>query len=179
MRLRFLQLGSTVAILILVCANAGTDDSVAPPPPHETATFSMYCYWTGEATLGRVDGVIASRIGHWGGSEIVQVDYDPTRTDIAALVAALERQKSFYSVVVGDEAAQREAARAVDPDRVAQRSGSPHFIESKYTLRRRHPELYALDLTEQQAVALNSWSYFGGEMPDVLTAEQQKGLESR
>ena len=40
----------------------------------ETATFSMYCYWTGEATVGRVDGVVASRIGHWDGREIVQVD---------------------------------------------------------------------------------------------------------
>ena len=61
----------------------------------ESATFSMYCYWTGEATLGRVDGVVASRIGHWGGKEIVQVDYDPQRTDVGELADALKRQRSF------------------------------------------------------------------------------------
>ena len=52
------------------------------------ATFSMYCYWTGEATLGRVDGVLASRIGDWRGDEIVQVDYDPAQTDIGELARA-------------------------------------------------------------------------------------------
>ncbi len=30
-----------------------------------------------------------------------------------------------------------------------------------------------------QAIALNSWSYFGGRMPDVLTEEQKRRLESR
>ena len=32
--------------------------------PTETATCSMYCYWTGEAALGEVPGVLRSRIGH-------------------------------------------------------------------------------------------------------------------
>ncbi len=29
-----------------------------------------------------------------------------------------------------------------------------------------------------QAIALNSWSYFGGEIPDVLDDEQKRRLSS-
>lgn len=146
---------------------------------YRTATFSMYCYWTGEATLGRVDGVLASRIGHWGGSEIVQVDYDPDRTSLFRLVSELESQRSFYAVLVADADEKRQAAAEVEADQLIERTGSPRFIEAKYSLRRRHPEIAALDLTERQAILLNSWSYFGGKMPDVLTADQKKRLSSR
>lgn len=180
--MRFLRLGF-VAVLIFLCSQPGRGAPASFTEPadadHAMATFSMYCYWTGEATLGRVDGVIASRIGHWGGSEIVQVDYDPDRTDLAALVDALRRQRSFYSVVVRDAAEERRASVLVDADAVTRQGGNPRFIASKYTLSRRYPELVALDLSEQQAVTLNSWSYFGGKMPDILTEEQKKRLAAR
>ncbi len=137
-----------------------------------TATFSMYCYWTGEATLGQVPGVLASRIGHQDGAEIVQVDYDPSQTGPKELVAALQAKRSFYSLFVDDSGAQAEAARFLPEDKIHQARGESHFIAPKHSLRTRHPELLELDLTEAQAIALNSWSYFGGPMPDVLTAEQ-------
>jgi hypothetical protein len=124
--------------------------------------------------------VLASRIGHWSGNEIVQVDYDPARTDLATLTAALERQRSLYAVVVSDRAEKRAAEAALDRSlEVVEKRGEPHFIEPKHSLRTRHPELAALDLTERQAILLNAWSYFGGEMPDVLTPEQIERLSSR
>ncbi len=169
---------SALALLLLSApvTVAGGDPPSEPEPT--TATFSMYCYWTGEATLGRVDGVLASRIGHWGGSEIVQVDYDPAQTGLAELVDTLKRQGSFYSVVVAGDDEKLEAARSVADNDLARRRGRPHFIEPKHSLRQRHPELLALDLTERQAILLNSWSYFGGTMPDVLTPEQKRRLAS-
>lgn len=144
----------------------------------ESATFSMYCYWTGEATLGRVDGVVASRIGHWGGAEIVQVDYDPGRTNVDELASALKKQRSFYSQMVSD-ASGSPAAASLDADEIKVRKGKPHFIDPKHSLRTRNPQLLELDLSEQQAIALNSWSYFGGPMPDILTAEQKQHLSKR
>jgi hypothetical protein len=144
-----------------------------------TATFSMYCYWTGEATIGRVDGVVASRIGHWGGNEIVQVDYDPGRTDVGALAGALKRQRAFYSLLVADEAECAEALGHLPAGEVTVRGGRPRFIAPKHSLRTVHPRIAALDLSEEQAIALNSWSYFGGPMPDVLTEEQKRQLEDR
>ena len=169
-------LGALAALLLCALASAEEPDRAVAEQRHETATFSMYCYWTGEATLGRMDGVLASRIGHWGGSEIVQVDYDPQRTDVPALVEALKKQSSFYSVVVPDSGAAAASALPGDPEEIVRRAGAPRFIEPKHSLRTRHPELWQLGLSEAQAMALNSWSYFGGPMPDVLTPEQQSRL---
>ncbi len=167
----------------LAAVPAFTSDNVktatANAAETETATFSMYCYWTGEATLGRVEGVVGSRIGHWGGAEIVQVDYDPSKTDVGELTQALKRQRSFYSLIASDDSDRAEAARHLDSGDIDSRRGQPHFIDPKHSLRTRHPELLALDLTEEQAIALNSWSYFGGSMPDVLTADQKRQLQNR
>lgn len=168
----------TACSLLAVTVHAD-DSATAVEQELETATFSMYCYWTGEATLGRVDGVVASRIGHWGGKEIVQVDYDPRRTGVGELTAALKQQRSFYSLLVDDPSAREQVSAQVARGEVSVQRGKPHFIEPKHSLRTRHPELAALDLTEEQAIALNSWSYFGGPMPDVLTEEQMRHLEDR
>ena len=161
-----------VAFTLSLSPMASDDAPSAPSGDTETATFAMYCYWTGEATVGRVDGVVASRIGHWGGEEIVQVDFDPAQTSVEELARALRKQRSLYHVVQSRSAAK--PISGVDGDAVKLKDGTPHFIEPKHSLRTRYPKLHALDLTEAQAIALNSWSYFGGAMPDVLTAEQKQ-----
>ena len=140
--------------------------------PTQTATFSMYCYWTGEAALGEVPGVVRSRIGHQDGAEIVTVDYDSTSTGLEELVAALKRRRSFYALLAQDEEQQRQAERFLTTSEIVSASGSAHFIESKHSLRVKYPDLYYLDLTEEQAIALNTWSHFGGPMPTVLTPDQ-------
>ena len=53
------------------------------PTKTETAVFAMYCYWEGEAKLGALDGVIGTRIGEHGGSEVVEVTFDPTVIPVA------------------------------------------------------------------------------------------------
>lgn len=40
------------------------------------ATYTMYCFWTGEKHLGSLDGVIQTRAGFSGGREVVKVWYD-------------------------------------------------------------------------------------------------------
>lgn len=89
---------------------------------------------------------------------------------------ALKRQRSFYSLVVKDKETALDAGSYLNRSEVQINAANPHFIESKYSLRSQHPELYRLDLTEDQKRILNSWSYFGGPMPDVLTAEQKRRL---
>jgi peptide methionine sulfoxide reductase MsrA len=43
-----------------------------------TATYSMYCFWAGEALFGKVNGVIRTTAGYQAGKEVVKVEYDPT-----------------------------------------------------------------------------------------------------
>jgi hypothetical protein len=138
----------------------------------------MYCYWTGEATIGEVPGVVRTRIGSLGGNEVVEVEYDPARTDVGRLAQALKRRNSFYALIAPDRGAAARARRLVPASDVEVRSGSVRYTEEpKHSLRVVHPALYYLDLTEAQAIALNTWSHFGGPMPDVLTAEQKEMLE--
>ena len=42
----------------------------------DTATFSMYCFWSGEGTFGEIDGVIETAPGFQNGKEVVKVIYD-------------------------------------------------------------------------------------------------------
>jgi len=165
--------GTLLSTLLLATALAGA--TAASGGAEETALFSMYCYWNGEATLGAQPGVLATRIGSLGG-EVVEVRYDPARTDVGRLTEALKRQGQggFYALLVPDEAARtRAVAHHLGASEVRVESRRPRLEEPKYSLRTAHPELYYLDLTEAQAMALNSWSYFGGPMPDVLTPEQK------
>lgn len=119
-------------------------------------------------------GVLKSRIGHQNGKEIVEVAYDPERATLQQLVSALKQESSFDSLVAGDKDSYAEVSRLLHPSQVRLDTNRPEFIESKHTLRTLHPDLYYLDLTEQQAIILNSWSYFGGRMPDVLSSEQKR-----
>jgi hypothetical protein len=41
------------------------------------ATYSMYCFWTGEALFGALNGVVRTTAGFQNGKEVVAVEYDP------------------------------------------------------------------------------------------------------
>lgn len=60
----------------------------------ETATFSMYCFWTGEGTFGALPGVIETEPGFQDGKEVVKVQFDPSVTSRAEL-EKLTQPKSF------------------------------------------------------------------------------------
>lgn len=171
----------SLAGTILVGIVLSTGHLWAAPAQGTTAkvVFSMYCYWTGEASLGLVPGVVASRIGELGGSEVVEVEYDPARTDPGKLAASLNRHGGFYALIAPDRAAAKRAEAFLPEEKIEVRAGEPRWLESKYSLRTRHPELAELELTERQAIALNTWSYFGGPMPDVLSPEQRARLRGR
>ena len=76
----------------------------------------------------------------------------------------------------GDDKQETSSSPIRIPREAARGRANPRFIESKYSLRSQHPELYRLDLTEDQKRILNSWSYFGGPRPDVLTEQQNRIL---
>ena len=54
----------------------------------ETATFSMYCFWSGEGTFGSIPGVIETEPGFQDGKEVVKVQFNPAvvkKADLEAL----------------------------------------------------------------------------------------------
>jgi len=122
-----------------------------------------------------VPGIKSTKIGHLGGQEVVTVEYDPEQTNLKKMSDALKQQGSFDSLVVKDRESALDAGGYLKRSEIEMNSANPRFIESKHSLRSQHPQLYRLDLTEDQKRILNSWSYFGGPRPDVLT-EQQKQI---
>ena len=69
--------------------------------------FSMYCFWSGEAGLGGIDGVVETRPGFAGGREVVEVTYDPDAITRDALI----READGVGRAMG-----AEAVRASDKD---------------------------------------------------------------
>jgi hypothetical protein len=60
----------------------------------QVATFSMYCFWTGEGTFGALPGVIETQPGYQDGREVVKVWFDPSVTSKAEL-ERLTQPKNF------------------------------------------------------------------------------------
>lgn len=55
----------------------------------DTATFRMYCFWTGEGALGALEGVIETSAGFQNGHEVVRVAFDARKTSHVALEEAV------------------------------------------------------------------------------------------
>lgn len=56
-------------------------------------TYSMYCFWTGEALFGKVNGVVKTSAGFQGGKEVVVVEYDPKIVTASRLHEIAENHK--------------------------------------------------------------------------------------
>lgn len=71
----------------------------------ETATFTMYCFWSGEGTFGAIPGVIETEPGFQDGREVVKVQFDPSKVSKAELesrtrpkgISACARNEGFRS----------------------------------------------------------------------------------
>ena len=104
------------------------------------------------------------------------MEYDPEQTNLKDMSDALKRERSFSSLVVEDKESALDAGGHLKNSEIQIINDDPRFIEPKHSLRTQHPELYRLNLNEDQKRILNSWSYFGGPMPDVLTEKQKQML---
>ena len=70
-----------------------TDELTAQQKGTAKATYSMYCFWTGEALFGKLNGVLKTTAGYQGGKEVVTVEYDPALISKASLDKIAQNQK--------------------------------------------------------------------------------------
>ena len=52
---------------------------IATTNPTAESTYSMFCFWSGEKTYGKLDGVYSTTAGWQNGREVVKVVYDPSK----------------------------------------------------------------------------------------------------
>jgi hypothetical protein len=122
------------------------------------AVFAMGCYWRGEACLGALDGVIATRSAQSGRAEVVEVFYDPRAID-AATLSAHARQSGCVDEELASDARSEPASPA---DQKYYLHGSP---------------LARLELTPLQAARANA-ALAAGEDASVFLSPRQKALLS-
>ena len=116
----------------------------------KTATFAMGCFWSGEEHLGQASGVLATRTGWQGGSEVVEVTYDPQQTNQSAL----------------SEHARRMGARPAAAGRLRSTPG-----DDRHALRR--TRWASVPMTPLQATRANAW-IAAGKDPSPLFSPRQR-----
>ena len=64
------------------------------------AAVAQYCFWTGEVAIGKLDGVVSTEAGFYGGHEVTKVVYDPQRIDLAGVVRGAAAGQKVDAVYV-------------------------------------------------------------------------------
>lgn len=70
-----------------------TDELTAYQKGTSSVTYSMYCFWTGEAVFGKINGVFKTTAGYQGGKEVVSVQFDPAIVSRSELDKIAANQK--------------------------------------------------------------------------------------
>ncbi len=123
----------------------------------QTACFWMTCYWTGEANLGKLDGVKAMRIGWLNKKEVVEVDFDPEVVSFEKLAKTARESCGSKVGVFARSEQQLQIARQLDmPAKSSNAPAKTDDVRQKRLLMVRQPEIWFLALTELQATRLNA-----------------------
>ncbi len=69
----------------------------------EKTYIGMYCFWSGEKNYGQIDGVVSTRAGFMGGSEVVEVEYRPDRISREQLIRRGKETGNADRIFVADE----------------------------------------------------------------------------
>jgi hypothetical protein len=128
------------------------EELVARESGLQTATFSMYCFWSGEGTLGAVPGVIETAPGFQDGREVVRVQFNP----------AVVQKSELESV-----------ARPKGITTCTRNEGFRNDREPKYYLSQTNYRF--LPMTSVQACRANSM-IGSGQSPDALFSPKQRLL---
>ena len=123
----------------------------------QSATFAMSCYWTGEARLGSIDGVMSTTSGWAGGLEVVQLSYDPKLVDYATLVSTAQSFQCASKVFAHTDAQLQTAKKLVGSRAVKYPGGATKakLSDQKYQLRT-SKGYRSLPLTKHQSTKVNS-----------------------
>ena len=149
------------------------------PNNHERATFAMHCFWSGEACLGEIDGILASKAGWLDGHEVVELSFDPAVVTYEELVQAAQSRACSDAVYTHSDR-QLRAARAVFGKNARPASAYARVAKDSDQKRALRGTAYAnVALTPRQAVRVNSAVAANQSPAPLLSPRQRAALESR
>lgn len=136
----------------------------------KTATFGMYCFWSGEREIGALSGVTETKPGFMGGREVVQVKYDPSVISYEELAGTAKNARCNSHVYTDDKGEKKKAAGIVGVGNISSESDFRLDGDVKYYLSKTH--LRFVPMTELQAARVNSQIGKSAPYADILSPRQ-------
>lgn len=144
--------------------------------PRERVTLETHCFWEGEACIGNHPAVTATRASWDGGREVVEVWFDPAKSNAQALLAHA-RQRGCGEKVVIHGPAQQTAARASYGRAVRASSDVPRPAKASDQKRHLRASKYRdLPLTRLQQARVNAALAQGIDPARWLSPRQRAAL---
>lgn len=129
-------------------------------PNNQIAVFAMYCFWTGEAKLGSLDGVIATEAGFYDGREVVVVKYNDDQIPLIDLVRAAEKFDCAHGVYLPTKKQQKQIADQTRLKNVSKFSFDDGYRRAPQSDQKRqiasNKTLKSMNLTPMQMTKINS-----------------------
>ncbi|MEZ6186225.1 MAG: VPGUxxT family thioredoxin-like (seleno)protein, type 2 [Planctomycetota bacterium] len=123
--------------------------------PLARATFGMHCFWEGEVRLGALEGVRETKTGWLGGTEVVELTYDPQAIDYAKLLAQAQAMQCATQVFT-HSAQQLTLARQAVGERAVPHPGSLRPTPGDDVDQLQHSPLRFVPMTRAQATKVNA-----------------------
>lgn len=136
----------------------------------ETATFSMYCFWTGEKEIGQLDGVVETQAGFMNGREVVSVKYNPAVIEYQNLLEASNKAQCASHVYTENDKQIKDTKKVLGEQGVSKTGHFRQDKDPKYYLGR--TEYRYIPMTQLQAVKVNS-QIGRGQSPNALLSPRQ------
>lgn len=146
------------------------DELLARKQGTQKATFSMYCFWTGEKQYGQLDGVISTRAGFMDGHEVVEVEYNPKVITLDKLIEAGKNTSCADRLYTHAEEQTSAGKQLLGANKVTATKSFRSDRQPKYYLFRSHYR--AVPMTALQAARANA--LMGqGRSPDAVLSPRQ------
>ena len=119
-----------------------------------TAAFEMFCFWTGEMKLGRIEGVVTTEAGFIKGREVTRLRYDPSTISLAMLAAEALKADCARTVYLPPSDGKSLADSPLTVKALGSFRPAPDSDQKKQLAGIRLSELR---LTPAQLTKLNAW----------------------
>lgn len=147
------------------------------------AAFAMYCFWTGEAKLGSLDGVIATEAGFYDGHEVVVVKYDEDTIKLLDLVVEAEKFECASAVYLPTKKDRDLVSTTTRLKNVKLFNAEKGYRKAPQADQKKQLSKVAglkeLDLTPMQWTKLNSSRVSGQSFESWLSPRQLEKLKSK
>lgn len=118
------------------------------------ANLAMYCFWTGEREISKIDGVLSTEAGFMHGKEVVKISYDADIVTLPTIVNEAAKSQCADAVFVEDEYDIAEVRRETNVKNIKKSGTYRKDGEVKYYLSK--SDYRFIPMTQLQQAKVNA-----------------------